>query len=630
MGAAQGVQSKVENTSFKKMSADESLETGILDMATQLYSNYYQKMNDVELCKSIGLVAADKLEQFDMFTLKKISDKQNSGKVTLKPVFISQNSNQGALFELENMPELTDYFNNKYVSIQSSLNNKTPFTSPYISSYIMNILKYGKDQSYKKPFQKKFKERKGGAIEFIQPGQDISGNKEDISGNKEDISGNKEDISVTDILSKQLKKYNENLEQIKGEYKGNFKNKNTPNKPYIAPNKPYIAPNKPYIAPNKPYIAPNKQSVELTKQFNKPFDKKYQENENKFNLKNELIELKDDIKNLGNNEESEEDEESDDDEEDKESDDDEEDKESDDDEEDKEASNKYEKVKNSKNGILNQVLKDVVKVNKKVNSNSNKKVNRNSNKKINRNSNKKVNRNSNKKVNRNSNKKVNRNSNKKVNRNSNKKVNQKKLVSKNELCKMIARHYMVRGNLVAAIASALPIATSPGFCQSRISALEKGDICLPRNYDIVQSLPMLRASDLLSRYINNFNHGDCESVKGFYKRQDSAKMQKIKEGKDELQRKYSNHVKQMKSSYINSLSILKEILNELLKNPNMTNIDLKILSERTKEVLDTMYRECQTDYILGVITLLQIDYQMPRISSTSMNNLKTALDERAK
>jgi hypothetical protein len=54
------------------------------------------------------------------------------------------------------------------------------------------------------------------------------------------------------------------------------------------------------------------------------------------------------------------------------------------------------------------------------------------------------------------------------------------------------------------------------------------------------------------------------------------------------------------------------------------------LSEKTKETLDTMYKECQTDYILGIITLLQIDYQMPRISATSMNNLKIALDERAK
>ena len=213
---------------------------------------------------------------------------------------------------------------------------------------------------------------------------------------------------------------------------------------------------------------------------------------------------------------------------------------------------------------------------------------------------------------------------------SNKNKFRKKAITKNELCKMIAHHYMVRANLVAAIASALPINSSPGFCQIRISALEKGEICLPPNYDIVQSLPMVRASNMLSRYVNNFNHGECESVKGFYKRQDPVRMKKIKEGDNELQKKYNNHVKQMKSSYINYLSILKEILNELMTNPNMTNADLKLLSEKTKETLDIMYKECQYDYILGIITLLQIDYQMPRISAASMNNLKIELDKRSK
>jgi hypothetical protein len=56
---------------------------------------------------------------------------------------------------------------------------------------------------------------------------------------------------------------------------------------------------------------------------------------------------------------------------------------------------------------------------------------------------------------------------------------------------------------------------------------------------------------------------------------------------------------------------------------------LKLLSEKTKEILDNMYANCQYDYVLGVITLLQIDYQLPRISSESMNNLKEALNARA-
>ena len=211
-------------------------------------------------------------------------------------------------------------------------------------------------------------------------------------------------------------------------------------------------------------------------------------------------------------------------------------------------------------------------------------------------------------------------------------VKKNKLLSKIDLCKIIARHYMVRANLVSAIASALPLHSNPGFCQSRINALEKGELCLPPDYEIVQSLPMLKASSMLSRYVNNFNHGSCKSVNGYYKRHNKERMEKIKENKssNELQKKYVNHVESMKANYIADLSTLKAILQELLDNPSMTNADLKLLSQKTKETLDEMYTNCQFDYILGVIALLQIDYQLPRISAASMNNLKNALDNRAK
>ena len=92
---------------------------------------------------------------------------------------------------------------------------------------------------------------------------------------------------------------------------------------------------------------------------------------------------------------------------------------------------------------------------------------------------------------------------------------------------MIAHHYMIRANLVAAIASALPLGSTPGFCQSRINALERGELCLPHDYEAVQSLPMLRASSILSRYVNNFNHGTCKNVNGYFKRYNKERMEKL-------------------------------------------------------------------------------------------------------
>jgi hypothetical protein len=209
----------------------------------------------------------------------------------------------------------------------------------------------------------------------------------------------------------------------------------------------------------------------------------------------------------------------------------------------------------------------------------------------------------------------------------------KKSISKQELCKMIARHYMVRANLVAAIASSLPInAAEPGFCQSRISALERGDICLPQDYASVQAMPMLKASSILSKYVNVFNHNDCKAINGYYREHNYERMKKINNyvGDNELQKIYITHLNKMKMEYYISLETLKEILKELMNNPDMTNMDLKILSEKTKETLDNMYADCQYDYILGLIALLQLDYQLPRISTESMNNLISALKLRVK
>jgi hypothetical protein len=78
------------------------------------------------------------------------------------------------------------------------------------------------------------------------------------------------------------------------------------------------------------------------------------------------------------------------------------------------------------------------------------------------------------------------------------------------------------------------------------------------------------------------------------------------------------------------LDKLKSILQELLEKEDLTNLELKILTEKTKEILDNMYIECQFNYALGVITLLQIDYQLPRLSTESMNNLYKALDKISK
>ena len=628
MGAAQGVPSNNQNKGNKSLSEEDQLAQGILEMASQLYKQYYPKMNDITLCQNLGLVASNKLEQFDTFTLKKVSDKQNSGDITLKPVFISKNSNHGASFQLEQMPDLPDYFANKYVSIPEGLDKRRTFSVSYLSKQIMNILRYGDvqdshkqdshkqdtrkyddkrkfDHRGKKQFKKKFRGKRfrGGDVEIVKP-TNVS------------VKQNRTEKPANDELTKELMKFKHNLEQItennkpnKGPNKPNRPNKgpnrpNRPNKPN-RPNRPNKGPDRPDKGPNKPdrpnkgtnkpikpdifdiIDVPNKGA--FPKIENKPEQPKEVGNKNKNkNLKKALGLVKNKIKNVNNNDNNNNENNNNNDNENENNNNNNEDNENNDTENVKGVKG----VKDVKDeGLLATVIKNVIQPVENIGKG---------------------------------------NKNNKGNKGNKKNVSRKKTISKQDLCKLIAHHYMVRANLVAAIATAMPLKSAPGFCESRINALEKGELCLPPDYEAVQSLPMLKASSILSRYVNNFNHGACSSVNGYYKRSDPARMLKISEGDNELQKKYIEHVQLMKKDYINSLAILKEILEELLNNPNMTNADLKLLSEKTKETLDNMYTNCQYDYILGVITLLQIDYQLPRISSSSMNNLKTALDDRAK
>ena len=193
------------------------------------------------------------------------------------------------------------------------------------------------------------------------------------------------------------------------------------------------------------------------------------------------------------------------------------------------------------------------------------------------------------------------------------------------MCKLISHHYIVRLSLVASIANNISTSKKNSFCQQRIDALEKGKFCLPQNVDYIYSLPMLEASNKLIHYINNFDYSTCKSINGFYKKRKDETMDQIMGSDNELHVLYKNHIKNMKTRHKNYMLSLKEKLELLLNNPNISNVELIKISKDTKDIIYKMYSSCHYDYVLGAITLLQIDYQLPRINSISMNNIKEAL-----
>ena len=82
----------------------------------------------------------------------------------------------------------------------------------------------------------------------------------------------------------------------------------------------------------------------------------------------------------------------------------------------------------------------------------------------------------------------------------------------------------------------------------------------------------------------------------------------------------------MKLNYTNSLKQLKEILDKLMTDANLTNRDLLELCEKTKEIITEMYIKCQTNYILGVIAFLQLEHKVLKVDNETIGNLIDALE----
>lgn len=193
----------------------------------------------------------------------------------------------------------------------------------------------------------------------------------------------------------------------------------------------------------------------------------------------------------------------------------------------------------------------------------------------------------------------------------NKTILQKEI--QDDLCRVIANHYMLRANLVGAIASVLPLRTDQlGFCQERIRALETGMICLPSGWLSDKTAEEL--ADGVGSYIQHFHVEQCERQGGRFR-------ERKFDANSELGKLFIRHVEKMKEKYQVFLRDIKETL-ETLMNQQLTNPDLYILTKRTKDKLEKFYITCQLDYVIGVLTLLQMDSRKPPLTPEGESNLK--------
>ena len=85
----------------------------------------------------------------------------------------------------------------------------------------------------------------------------------------------------------------------------------------------------------------------------------------------------------------------------------------------------------------------------------------------------------------------------------------------------------------------------------------------------------------------------------------------------------------MKQQYNSSLIQLLEILKLLNTELVITNADLNLIGAKTKEILDTMYSNCQFNYLNAVWALIKADISSHDETDANRNlrsDLKKAVD----
>lgn len=186
-------------------------------------------------------------------------------------------------------------------------------------------------------------------------------------------------------------------------------------------------------------------------------------------------------------------------------------------------------------------------------------------------------------------------------------------LSKSEICKRITQHYIVRGNIIAAILTFLPHKDRKtgryqgGFCHNRLVSLEKGTYCLPPD---VRNLRGMETRDVVKRlleYVNNFGKGRCKAVNGHFMALNPSEMNSLKTSSSQYNAFYFRYTKRLQDAYKNTMNELYKILVLLSEMRSINNDDLEALSLKVKDHLDMGMKLCQYNYVAALVSLIQAD-----------------------
>jgi hypothetical protein len=184
-------------------------------------------------------------------------------------------------------------------------------------------------------------------------------------------------------------------------------------------------------------------------------------------------------------------------------------------------------------------------------------------------------------------------------------------MTKSQLCRAITDHFMVRGNIIAAILSTLPRKSGKGFeggfCYQRFLNLDKCQVCLPHNYDELMTMDPKTRIQTMMLFINYMTEKECNAANGLFRKltlpEKKSLIENARRG-ERFNRLYSEYTQNVRHKYMEHLNQLLEILNLLSTMEEINNEQLNQLAMKTKETIDSMYHLCQFYYLYAIIALL--------------------------
>jgi hypothetical protein len=209
---------------------------------------------------------------------------------------------------------------------------------------------------------------------------------------------------------------------------------------------------------------------------------------------------------------------------------------------------------------------------------------------------------------------------------------QKCELTKNELCKAIARNYIVRSNIIAAILSTLPGKDDNGryvmgFCQNRLKSLEHFKICLPPGFKDLERLSKEERMKELVKYIDTMDESSCRRIGGYYKTLNGTEKEALLTGSNEFNAFYRKFTQQLRTQYTDSLRKLLGILNLLENESTINNKTLNEIGVKTKLIIDNMYTRCQTNYMYAILSYLKADVETTQRTLTEEKEIINSLQE---